>query len=65
MTQVSKLSSTNYLIWQLILYDVLNMLKTLVNYNATWNYDNLNDQDMIINCYAHVWKISLPYRNGP
>ena len=26
---------------------------------------SLNDQDMIIDLYAHFWNISLSYRNGP
>ena len=55
--QISKLFS-KYPIWQFISYNVLNTLKILVNYNGSCHYDILNDQDMIIGCYIHIWKIS-------
>ena len=50
---------TKYLVWQLTSHNILDMLKTLVKYNVSWHSDFLNDQDMIIDCYAHVGKISL------
>ena len=58
-------SLTKYLIWQFMSYNVLNLLKTLINYNASWYCDILNDHDMIIDCYVHVQKISFSHRNGP
>ena len=46
-------------------FNILNLLKLLVNYNASWHYGVLNDQDMIIDCCTHVQKISSSHRNFP